>query len=473
MLFTSPVFILFFVVVLLFSRTRLPWGGRKFVLLVASYLFYAAWNPPFVLLLWLSTAVDFFLASRMPRTQSATKRKMLLVASLCVNLGVLGAFKYANFLADSFVAITGLAGWEVSSPAWSIVLPLGISFYTFQTLSYTIDVFRGKLQPTRNLLDFALYVTFFPQLVAGPIVRASEFLWQLDEPRRATPKQAYWGVLLFVLGLFKKAFLADSVFAPVATRVFDSAAIPTAIQAWTGMYAFAGQIYCDFSGYTDMAIGCALILGFRLPDNFRAPYAAVGFSDFWRRWHISLSSWLRDYLYIPLGGNRKGRIRTRVNLMITMLLGGLWHGAAWTFVAWGGLHGLYLGAERLARDRLNLKWFQTRTGQVLLMLVTFHMVCFAWILFRAQSFERALQMFGALSGIAAGHGPTAFSRWSAALALGCVGLLVGTQWVFRNKRLEELSARAGWFVTALTAAVMLFLSLTAGAKGAEFIYFRF
>ncbi|MCB9896248.1 MAG: MBOAT family protein [Planctomycetes bacterium] len=473
MLFTSPVFVLFFVAVLVLSRLPLPWGGRKFILLVASYAFYASWNPPFVILLWVSTAVDYVVGLQLARAEAARARKALLVVSACVNLGILCAFKYANFLSESFAEVAGFAGWNVSYNAFSIVLPVGISFYTFQTMSYTIDVYRRKLEPTRNLLDFALYVTFFPQLVAGPIVRASEFLWQLKEPRRATAKQAYWGVLLFILGLFKKAFLADSVFAPVATKVFDGAAVPTSIQAWTGMYAFAGQIYCDFSGYTDMAIGCALILGFRLPDNFRAPYAAVGFSDFWRRWHISLSGWLRDYLYIPLGGNRKGRIRTRVNLMITMLLGGLWHGAAWTFVAWGGLHGLYLGAERVARDRLNFKWFQTRTGQFLLMLVTFHMVCFAWILFRAQSFGRALHMLGALSVLGAGQGPTTFSRWSAALALGCMGLLVGAHWMFRHKRIEEVSARGGWFVTALVAAVMLFLSLTAGAKGAEFIYFQF
>ena len=473
MLFTSPIFVLFFVVVVVLSRMPLGWNIRKSILLIASYAFYASWNPPFVILLWISTLVDYLVGLKLARSEAPGTRKALLVVSVCVNLGILCAFKYANFLSESFADIAGIAGWHVEYNAFSIVLPVGISFYTFQTMSYTIDLYRRKLEPTRNLLDFALYVTFFPQLVAGPIVRASEFLWQLKEPRRATSQQAYWGVLLFILGLFKKTFLADSVFAPVANGVFDGAAIPTAMQAWAGMYAFAGQIYCDFSGYTDMAIGCALILGFRLPDNFRAPYAAVGFSDFWRRWHISLSGWLRDYLYIPLGGNRKGRIRTRLNLLITMLLGGLWHGAAWTFVAWGGLHGLYLGAERLARDRLKLGWFKTRTGQFFLMLVTFHMVCFAWILFRAQSFPRAIHMFGALTNIASGQGPTTFSRWSAALAIGCIGLLVGAQWVFRNKRVEEVSQRAGWIVTALGAAVMLFLSLTAGAKGAEFIYFRF
>ncbi|MCA8912762.1 MAG: MBOAT family protein, partial [Planctomycetes bacterium] len=328
MLFTSPVFLVFLLVVLLFSRLPLSWSVRKGILLLASYFFYASWNPPFVILLWVSTLVDYCVALGMARSEKPKRRKALLVVSIVVNLGILGAFKYANFLSQSFADIVGLAGGQVSFTTWNVVLPLGISFYTFQTMSYTIDVYRKKLTPTRNPLDFALYVTFFPQLVAGPIVRASDFLWQLKEPRKATGPQICWGALLFILGLFKKAFLADSVFAPVADGVYAVAAAPNALQAWVGTYAFAGQIYCDFSGYSDMAIACALMLGFRLPDNFRAPYGAIGFSDFWRRWHISLSSWLRDYLYIPLGGNRKGRIRTRINLLVTMLLGGLWHGAA-------------------------------------------------------------------------------------------------------------------------------------------------
>jgi D-alanyl-lipoteichoic acid acyltransferase DltB (MBOAT superfamily) len=390
-----------------------------------------------------------------------------------VNLGILCAFKYANFLAASFSDLAALAGWQVRSLSWSIVLPLGISFYTFQTMSYTIDVYRGKQQPTRSLLDFALYVTFFPQLVAGPIVRAGEFLWQLSQPRKAAARQMYWGVLLFILGLFKKSFLADSIFAPVANGVYLAQAVPTAFQAWTATYAFAGQIYCDFSGYTDMAIACALMLGFALPDNFRAPYGAVGFSDFWRRWHISLSSWLRDYLYIPLGGNRKGAIRTRVNLLVTMLLGGLWHGAAWTFVIWGGLHGVYLGVEQAAKRWLKHPLFGSRVAKFALMLLTFHLVCIGWVFFRAGTISRALEVLGAMSGLAAGPGLSMFSRWNAAVAAACMAAIVGIHWLWRDKRIEETSARAGWIVTGLGAGAMVFLTLTAGGERDAFIYFQF
>jgi alginate O-acetyltransferase complex protein AlgI len=340
-------------------------------------------------------------------------------------------------------------------------------------MSYTIDVYRKKLKPTRNLLEFALYVTFFPQLVAGPIVRASDFLWQLKEPRRATGPQMYWGVLLFILGLFKKTFLADAVFAPMADGVYAAAATPNALQAWVGTYAFAGQIYCDFSGYSDMAIACALMLGFRLPDNFRAPYGAIGFSDFWRRWHISLSSWLRDYLYIPLGGNRKGRTRTRLNLMITMLLGGLWHGAAWTFVAWGALHGLYLGAERVVRRFVPERFGAGRVAKVLLVVLTFQLVCFGWVLFRAESFAGAGSLIETMFGLNRTAGMMAFSRWNAALAMLAIVSLLLIHGLCRERRVEDLSAKAGWLVTAGVASVMLFLALTTGEKGVEFIYFQF
>lgn len=473
MLFTSPLFLVFFLVVLLFSRLPMGWNLRKLILLLASYFFYASWNPPFVILLWVSTLVDYAVARKLGRSENARARKALLAISLAVNLGILCAFKYANFLSQSAYEFIGMAGWQVQYTTWNIVLPLGISFYTFQTMSYTIDVYRKKLEPTRNLLDFSLYVTFFPQLVAGPIVRATDFLWQLKEPRRGTPPQIYWGAMLFILGLFKKAFLADSVFAPMADMVYAAGATPTALQAWVGTYAFAGQIYCDFSGYTDMAIACALMLGFRLPDNFRAPYGAIGFSDFWKRWHISLSSWLRDYLYIPLGGNRKGRFRTRLNLLITMLLGGLWHGAAWTFVAWGALHGVYLGAERVIRRLVPERFGAGRLAKVLLVLLTFHLVCFGWILFRAESFPDAAGLISVMTGLRQNPGLEIFSRWDMALVLLCTGSLLLIHGLCRERRIEDLSARAGWLVTAGVASVMLFLALTAGDHGVEFIYFQF
>lgn len=470
MLFTSPVFLLFFAVVFLVCRVA-PWNLRKAFLLAASLAFYAAWNPPFVLLLLGSVVLDYGLGLAMGRTERPGPRKALLVLSLCGNLGVLAAFKYANFLSENFIALANAAGWQVSLMPWNIVLPVGISFYTFQTLSYTIDVYRKQIPVERNLLDFALFVTFFPQLVAGPIVRASEFLPQLKQPRTASSAQVAWGGLLFIVGLFKKAWLADYVFQPVVERYFEAATHPSWWQAWLATYSFAGQIYCDFSGYSDMAIGIALALGFLLPENFRSPYGALGFSDFWRRWHISLSSWLRDYLYIPLGGNRRGQIRTRVNLALTMLLGGLWHGAAWTFVIWGGWHGMLLGLERATRKWIPA-WLKGRAGRVLGMVATFHAVCLGWVFFRAESLDHAvglvLTMFGD-----SGPGAAVQSRWQLGLAAVCALGLVGLQMWRPNTGAREWSIRAGPVLTAVVAALMLFLVITRGSHGTAFIYFQF
>ncbi|MCC7509304.1 MAG: MBOAT family protein [Planctomycetes bacterium] len=472
MLFTSPVFLVFMLVVLAVARTPLPWMSKKAFLLVASYYFYASWNPLFVVLLAASTVVDFFAAILMGNAKSTGLRRLLLIVSLCANLGLLGVFKYAVFFSESAEWVAYQFGWNFAAPGWSIVLPVGISFYTFQTLSYTIDVYRGKLAPTRNFVDFALYVSFFPQLVAGPIVRATGFLPQLLEPKRPHGRVLAWGVLLFIVGLFKKVYLADNIFAAVSAKAYSPGAALNAMEAWAGTYAFAGQIYCDFSGYTDMAIAVALMLGFKLPMNFASPYGALGFSDFWRRWHVSLSSWLREYLYIPLGGNRKGLLRTQFNLSLTMLLGGLWHGANWTFVIWGGLHGVYLMAERLARRAFGELWKPTRPIRVLLILLTFHLVCFAWVFFRAEDLAHASRVVQAMFGLGTGGG-TVFGRWQGALACLAVGLLVLCHGVSRGKRVEDWVKWSGWKVAAIVAAVMLFLVLTTGGSGAAFIYFQF
>jgi len=292
-----------------------------------------------VFLLWLSTVVDWFAARWMYNARTKVLRIVFLVLSLCVNLGLLGFFKYGNFLLDNFILCTDFLGIHFQPARPDIILPVGISFYTFQTLSYTLDIYRRKIRPWHSFLDYALYVTFFPQLVAGPIVRAVEFLPQCIRPRRANRSQLSWGLSLLVIGLFEKVVIADGFLAPIVEAVYDSPLKPNFISAWGATVAFAGQIFCDFAGYSTCAIGVAMCLGFSLPDNFRFPYAAVGFSDFWRRWHISLSTWLRDNLYIPLGGNLGGQVRTYANLMITMLIGGLWHGASWTFVVWGGFTG--------------------------------------------------------------------------------------------------------------------------------------
>ncbi|MBE7491748.1 MAG: MBOAT family protein [Planctomycetes bacterium] len=469
MLFTSPVFLLFFALVFALCRLGPPWPLRKAILLAASLAFYAAWNPPFVLLLLGSVVLDYCVGLGLGRAQRPGARRLLLGLSLCGNLGVLAAFKYADFLAASFVALAGAAGLEVQLMPFNLVLPVGISFYTFQTLSYSIDLYRRRIEVERSLLDFALFVTFFPQLVAGPIVRAATFLPQLKTPRQAEPRHVAWGFALFSLGLFKKSFLADRLFAPVAEQAFAPGVAPGTWQAWAGLYAFAGQIYCDFSGYSDMAIALALALGFVLPDNFRAPYGAPGFSEFWRRWHISLSTWLRDYLYIPLGGNRKGPIRTRVNLALTMLLGGLWHGAAWTFVLWGAWHGMLLGLERVLRPVV-AAW-RGRLWRVIGVFLTFQAVCAGWLLFRAASLADLWGIVLALAGQGADR--PIRSRLELALAAGACAALFVVHLCWGDRTPEDWARRLGRFGTAAVVAVMLFLVISRGHGGGDFIYFQF
>jgi D-alanyl-lipoteichoic acid acyltransferase DltB (MBOAT superfamily) len=297
MLFNSLTFVLFFAFVLTLHNLPLPWRVKKTNLLLASYLFYAAWNPPFVLLLWLSTVVDWTVARRIHAEERTGRRRLWLMASIGVNLGVLGYFKYGEFLLQNWQAFMASFGVDYTPPAWSIVLPVGISFYTFQTMAYSLDVYLKRAAPAKSLLDFSLFVTFFPQLVAGPIVRPTQLIPQFAEPRRASTKQLRWGLALMTIGLFNKIVIADGFLAPAADAVYGAETPLPALDAWLGTLAFSGQIFCDFAGYSTTAIGIALCLGFSLPNNFQFPYAAIGFSDFWRRWHISLSSWLRDYLY--------------------------------------------------------------------------------------------------------------------------------------------------------------------------------
>ncbi len=353
MIFNSLTFVVFFAIVLAAHNARFfSWHQKKINLMIFSYLFYAAWNPPFVILLWVSTVVDWWAAQWMVRSKRHTTRKAWMLISVVVNLGMLGYFKYGEFLLANFVTLAASVGVDYRPPEWNIILPVGISFYTFATLSYTLDVYLRRAKPAKHFLDYALFVTFFPHLVAGPIMRPTELVPQFAEPRRATAHQLHFGLALIILGLFQKVVLADGFLGPVVEKVYDAReGVPMMLDAWVATLAFSGQIFCDFAGYSTTAIGVALSLGFAMPDNFRFPYAAVGFSDFWRRWHISLSSWLRDYLYIPLGGNKHGPRRTYGALMGTMLLGGLWHGAAWTFVVWGGLHGLYLAVERWLKGK--------------------------------------------------------------------------------------------------------------------------
>jgi D-alanyl-lipoteichoic acid acyltransferase DltB (MBOAT superfamily) len=428
--------------------------------------------------LWISTIFDFFLAKAIDSHDEPGRRKFWLVMSLVINLGFLGFFKYGNFITENFAALMQLLNISYSPPEFDILLPVGISFYTFVTLSYTIDVYNRKMKAWNSMLDYALFVTFFPHLVAGPIVRARDFLPQLENPRKASENELGWGLILIVIGLFNKMVIADTLMAPVAQQIFDGVGIPGFFQAWIGTLAFAIQIFCDFSGYSMVAIGAALALGFVFPDNFRYPYGSIGFSDFWRRWHITLSSWLRDYLYIPLGGNKKGTIRTYINLMLTMLIGGLWHGASWLFVIWGGLHGFYLILERLLKSSplANWKIWKYPIIQIGLSLVTFVMVCFAWVFFRAGSLDRALLITNAMLG------SYSFSTYSEILlpipemvmVLVVTGFYLIYQYLMRNLEFETFSLRIPWWVRSVVLALLIILILnTFSGEDRAFIYFQF
>ena len=473
MIFNSLTFVVFFALVLLLHRLPLPWTAKKVNLLLASYLFYAAWNPPFVILLWISTAVDWIAARRVHEAVTVSRRRAWLVVSLAVNLGFLAFFKYGEFLLQNWQALMASVGVEYVPPAWNIILPVGISFYTFQTMAYTLDIYLRRAKPLDSLLDFSLFVTFFPQLVAGPIVRPGQLVPQFARPVLATRDQLLWGLALVVLGMFMKVVIADSGLAASADAVFGADKPVGFADAWLGTLAFSGQIFCDFAGYSTIAIGVALCLGFALPDNFNMPYAAIGFSDFWRRWHISLSTWLRDYLYIPLGGNRGTEARTYVNLMLTMLLGGLWHGASWTFVVWGALHGTYLAAERWVRGRTGVQGDPAgAVHRLALALTTYLLVNITWVFFRAENFEGAARVLAGMAGLAAEPVavlPTVFMVKVAVIVAGMVTI----QWLMRRRRLEDVVARAPWWLTGIVVAAMLFAVITSQGSGAAFIYFQF
>jgi D-alanyl-lipoteichoic acid acyltransferase DltB (MBOAT superfamily) len=477
MVFNSITFVIFFAIVLALHHLPLSWNVKKTNLLIASYIFYAAWNPPFVILLWITTIVDWFVARAIAKTESHAKRRMFLWISLAGNLGLLGYFKYGTFILESFVAVVAYLGVQYHPAAPDIILPIGISFYTFVTLSYTIDVYRNEIPPCKSFLDFSLLVTFFPHLVAGPILRAADFLPQCEKPRVATSQQLGWGFALIVFGLFEKVVLADSLVAPVADKLFIAAKGLGFWQAWIGTFAFASQIYLDFDGYSITAIGVAMCLGFVFPDNFRFPYAAVGFSDFWRRWHISLSSWLRDYLYVSLGGNRKGATRTYINLMLTMLIGGLWHGAAWRFVIWGGLHGLYLVGERLLQNVFSGKavW-KKQPVQILLAVLTFLLVCLTWIFFRADNlldaWQMVLSMFGFGVPLQSFYELGVDTGEIRSVLLVMLTLLV-MHWKLRHASLEQAADRFPMWVRSVVLAGLLWFIVLVQGDNRAFIYFQF
>ena len=390
MIFSSGIFLFLFLAfsfVYMLLQKRVT--ARLLFVTLFSYYFYYKSSGIYFFLLGIVTVSDFFLAHRMQQTEIHWKRKMLVVISLCVNLGLLCYFKYTNFFYQMLCPL-----WNGSFQPLDIFLPVGISFFTFQSLSYTIDVYRKDLKPLDNLLDYAFYVSFFPQLVAGPIVRARDFIPQIRRPLLVTNEMFGQGVFFIVSGLFKKAVISDYISVNFVERIFDNPSLYSGLENLFGVYGYALQIYCDFSGYSDMAIGIALLLGFRFPINFNSPYKSDSVTDFWHRWHISLSTWLRDYLYISLGGNRKGKLRTYINLVLTMLLGGLWHGASWNFVVWGGLHGAALALHKGLRSFVHRHKQYRSTGwrKVAAVLITFHFVCLCWIFFRNSTFDGSISM---------------------------------------------------------------------------------
>jgi alginate O-acetyltransferase complex protein AlgI len=462
-LFDSTAYVAFLILVVV-AYWKLSHDAQNRFLLAASYFFYGWWDWRFLLIMIASTALDYWIARAISTSTRPTRRRGLLIVSLMINFSVLGFFKYFNFFVDSAIRFATLLGMHAIPHAlFSVILPPAISFYTFQEVAYIVDVYVGRIAAAGRFVDYGLFISFFPHLIAGPIQRPSHLLPQVQQPRRADSTRMYDGVMLILSGLFRKCVIADTC-GSIANAAFGGRMGSGAIPALVGAYAFAWQIYGDFSGYSDIARGSAQVLGFHFMVNFRQPYLAESLQDFWRRWHVSLSTWLRDYLYIPLGGSRHGERQTYRNLFITMLLGGLWHGANWTFVLWGALHGIGLAVERalgLARQWARVWWRR---------ILVFHVVCLGWIVFRAPSIGAAWEYLGQF-----GHWawrPTYLAAM-AYLAIFTLPLFLidlhleqtGDEYLFQTRGYR-------WQVAAAATAVIAVALLSQGASTA-FIYFQF
>ncbi len=469
MVFSSPVFLFYFLPLFLviYYWTRPTW--RAAVLTFFSYVFYGWWNWRFVFLMLLTTTIDYHCGGAIAGFKSLARKRFFLLVSITANLTLLGFFKYFNFFTDNTQSVLQI--WGLSLPdSWlslNVVLPVGISFYTFQSMSYSIDIYRGYAKPSPDFLSFASYISMFPQLVAGPIIRYSYLAEQLLAPKFST-ERFYLGLQYFIFGLAKKvliadptSFLADGVFNWQGPQILSS------LETWLGLLAYTVQIYFDFSGYSDMAVGLGLFCGFSFPINFDSPYKSASITEFWRRWHITLSTWLRDNLYIPMGGSHYGTKKTYRNLIFTMLLGGLWHGASWNFVIWGGLHGAYLAAERALGERNGLQ----RLPSWLQVAVTFLIIAFTWIFFRATTLQGAVDFIGRLL----------TSDWSFSVAkslpnikLGLGGLVVGLVIIFTCKNTWHLSTAATWPKTIYLALLfVLSIIFLFGSVTHPFLYFQF
>ncbi|MEL6301554.1 MAG: MBOAT family O-acyltransferase [Pseudomonadota bacterium] len=468
MLFNTPIFFVFFVAFLLIYGLILVQKRPKlYFILVASLVFYGAWNYRFIPLLVGSSIVDYYLALAIAAAATRQRKKLLVSASVALNIGILGLFKYADFALSSVADFLLLFGVEASLPTLSWVLPVGISFYTFQSMSYTIDVYRGDMEPRRGLVHFTTALAFFPQLVAGPILRARQILPQFHSLPIPTWDGARHGMLLVTSGLIKKT-IADLLAIPAAV-LFEAEGPVSLIEAWTGTLAFAGQIYGDFAGYTDMAIGLALMIGFKIPPNFNLPYFARSPVDFWRRWHISLSTWLRDYLYISLGG----KYQRHRNVMITMLLGGLWHGAAWTFVAWGFFHGVIITATHYLANLKSFAGFVGSRSRVLTLLkwaMTFYLVLIGWVLFRANSIDSAWDIIVNLHSLGALPDQSAIAgRVFVVTVIAVIWMHLQDWFVISKGEAFERKKWVFWPVLVFFQA----LCLMTGEPSSEFIYFQF
>jgi D-alanyl-lipoteichoic acid acyltransferase DltB (MBOAT superfamily) len=474
MVFTSLHFVAFFAVVYALYRA-LPHRAQNVMLLAASYYFYGSWDWRFLSLLLGSTVVDYLVGRYLGRETRPGRRRLALILSLIFNLGMLGFFKYFEFFEESLVALGSLVGWTFDPFTLDVILPIGISFYTFMTISYVIDVYRRDIEPTTHPLDFALFVAYFPHLVAGPILRASLLLPQIERPRTVTSAQVVSGLWLMGWGCFQKMFVADNL-APIVDTVFSASASPSGADVIVATWAFAFQIYGDFAGYSNIARGTSRLMGIELNVNFRFPYFVTSPQEFWRHWHISLSTWLRDYLYIPLGGSRGGTWRTHRNLMITMALGGLWHGAAWTFVIWGIYQGLVLVAAREVGRRAAQAGVVIRAGlngpRVALAVVMFQVTCYGWLIFRAESASQIVR-FTRL--IVTDPWPTVATIDSLLVPLV---LIVGPLMAVHayQARKDDEDAPLAWprlARYALYGALFYLILLWGDFEGAQFIYFQF
>ena len=471
MIFNSFVFVVFYLVVLALYWT-VPYKFRWVLLLAASYFFYMWWNVAYIGLIILSTAIDYVISNRLLTRDDERTRKLGLIASVVMNLGLLFVFKYYGFFQESLAAIFGMFGIGFTPATSHVLLPVGISFYTFQTMSYTIDVYRRQLKPEPHAGRFALYVSFFPQLVAGPIERATALLPQLNAPPRKWDHTRFRsGLAQTLFGLFKKVCVADTLALHV-DAVYGNHTLQGGADLALATVLFAFQIYCDFSGYSDIALGTARMMGIELMENFRLPYFSKSVTEFWQRWHISLSTWLRDYLYIPLGGNRHGKWHTYRNLMLTMLLGGLWHGANWNFVTWGGLNGAYLAAERAlgVGRKAVVHALPLRAMRV---VITFTLICITWVFFRSQDLDQALDVFRA---IGTWQGDFFIRDMGVFLNLsGMLAVLLACEFFYMRGRTMR-SLIDGWsdLRTGIFCAVLLLLiGLFGVSDGSQFIYFQF